>query len=66
MLNFIENYYEVTEQNKEVLRRKMIEEDIRVYNGDKADVNYLVQVGHVLGNKRNHYPNRNCSNSPKR
>ena len=52
MLNFIENYYEVTEQNKEVLRRKMIEEDIRVYNGDKAE------VGHVLGNKRNHYPNR--------
>ena len=58
MLNFVENYYEVTEQNKDLLRRKMIEEDIRAYNGDKVDVNYLVQVGHVLGNKRNRYPNR--------
>ena len=28
MLNFVENYYEVTEQNKELLRRKIIEEDI--------------------------------------
>ena len=50
MLNFVENYYEVTEQNKELLRRKIIEEDIRDYNGDKVNVDYLVQVGKVLGN----------------
>lgn len=33
MLDFVENYYEVTEENKELLRRKIIEEDIRDYNG---------------------------------
>jgi len=50
MLDFVENYYEVTEQNKDLLRRKIIEEDIRDYNGDKVNVDYLVQVGKVLGN----------------
>ena len=44
MLNFVENYYEVTEQNKELLRRKMIEEDIRDYNGDKVNVDYLLAI----------------------
>ena len=58
MLNFVENYYEVTDQNKDLLRRKMIEEDIRAYNGDKADISFLVRIGHVLGNKRSSYPNR--------
>ena len=33
MLNFVENYYEVTESNKELLRKLMIEEDILGYNG---------------------------------
>ena len=37
---------------------KIIEEDIREYSGNKADVDYLVQVGHVIGNNRNRYPNR--------
>lgn len=50
MLNFFTTYYEVTEQNKDLLRRKIIEEDIRDYNGDKVNVDYLVQVGKVLGN----------------
>lgn len=27
MLNFVENYYEVTEENKELLRRQIIDED---------------------------------------
>lgn len=29
MLNFIENYYEVTESNKEVLRKLMVDEDVQ-------------------------------------
>ena len=50
MLNFVENYYEVTESNKELLRRKIIDEDIREYNDVKLDIDYCLQVGHVLGN----------------
>ena len=50
MLNFIDNYYEVTESNKELLRRKIIEEDIREYNDEKLDTDWCVKVGHVLGN----------------
>ena len=50
MLNFIENYYEVTEQNKDLLRRKIIEEDIRDYNGNKVNLKFFIQVGNVLGN----------------
>ncbi len=56
MLNFVENYYEVTEQNKELLRRKIIEEDILGYDGHKANVDFLVQVGKVLGNIANDNP----------
>ena len=41
MLNFIENYYEVTEQNKELLRHKIIDEDILDYNGHKDNVDFL-------------------------
>lgn len=58
MLNFIDNYYEVTEQNIEQLRRQMIAEDIRNYSGRKLDLDFCLQVGHVLGNNRNSYPNR--------
>lgn len=57
MLNFVENYYEVTEQNKELLRQQMIDEDILGYDGHKANVDFLVQVGKVLGNIAN--DNRN-------
>lgn len=49
MLNFVENYYEVTEENKELLRRQMIDEDILGYDGHKANVDFLVQVGKVQG-----------------
>lgn len=50
MLNFIDNYYEVTESNKDLLRCKIIEEDIREYNDEKLDTDWCVKVGHVLGN----------------
>lgn len=42
MLNFVENYYEVTEENKELLRRQIIDEDILGYDGHKANVDFLV------------------------
>ena len=41
MLNFVENYYEVTESNKDLLRKLMIEEDIRNYSGRKLDLNFF-------------------------
>ena len=41
MLNFVENYYEVTEQNKKVLRRQMIDEDILGYDEHKANVDFF-------------------------
>ena len=56
MLNFIENYYEVTEQNKDLLRRKIIEEDIRDYNGNKVNLKFFIQVGNVLGNNSDDNP----------
>lgn len=48
MLNFLKTYYKVTDENKEILRQLMIDEDIRNYAGDPLD-SYL-QVGHVIGN----------------
>lgn len=34
MLNFLKTYYKVTDENKEILRQLMIDEDIRNYAGD--------------------------------
>lgn len=50
MLDFVNHYYEVTEENIESLRHMMIEEDIRDYCNDKLDLDFCVQVGYVLGN----------------
>ena len=49
MLDFVKNYYEVTEENKDTLRQMIIDEDIRDYDDCKFDVSN-VQVGRVLGN----------------
>ena len=55
MLNFFTTYYEVTEQNKELLRKMIIDEDIRDYNGNKFIVD-LLKPGQVLGNNYNNNP----------
>ena len=56
MLDFIEHYYEVTESNKDELRKLMIVEDIRSYTGRTLDLNYFVRVGRVLGNNSDDNP----------
>ena len=38
MLNFLKTYYKVTDENKEILRQLMIDEDIRNYAGDPVDL----------------------------
>lgn len=51
MLDFIENYYEVTENNKEVLRQLMIAEDVQcTYDGDPVSIDKCLWTGYVLGN----------------
>ena len=55
MLDFVENYYEVTEENKELLRRQMIDEDILDYNGHNFRVD-LLKPGQVIGNNYNNNP----------
>lgn len=50
MLDFVENYYEVTERNKELLRQKLIDEDIRNYSGHKVNLDFYLKIGQVLGN----------------
>lgn len=51
MLNFIDNYYEVTEQNIEQLRRQM--EDIQcTYDGDPVSIDKCLWAGYVLGNTK--------------
>ena len=57
MLDFVKNYYEVTEENQARLLQMMIAEDIRRYSGDKIDENYI-SVGCVLGNIVNDDPKR--------
>lgn len=53
MLDFIENYYEVTVSNKEVLRQLMIAEDVQcTYDGDPVKLDKCLCVGYVLGNFR--------------
>ena len=53
MLDFIENYYEVTISNKEVLRQLMSAEDVQcTYDGDPVKLDKCLCVGYVLGNVR--------------
>lgn len=56
MLNFIDHYYEVTEENHDILCHMIKAEDIQYYNGDKIDVDEFVRIGRVLGNPRNNNP----------
>lgn len=51
MLNFLKTYYKVTDENKEILRQLMIDEDICNYAGDPVDLDSYLQVGHVIGNE---------------
>ena len=53
MLDFINNYYEVTESNKEVLRQLMVAEDIQcTYDGDPVSIDKCLWAGYVLGNTK--------------
>ena len=51
MLDFINNYYEVTKENIDQLKHLMEVEDIRFYNGDKFKPEHIL-VGCVLGNNK--------------
>lgn len=50
MLDFAKYCYEVTEENQARLRQLMEREDIRYYGGDKLDLDFMLKIGHVLGN----------------
>lgn len=50
MLDFVKHCYEVTEENQARLRQLMEREDIRYYDGDELDLDFMLKVGHVLGN----------------
>lgn len=39
MLNFIDHYYEVTEENHDILCQMITAKDIRHYDGSKIDIN---------------------------
>lgn len=56
MLDFVNNYYEVTKENVSLLRQMIEDEDIRRYDGRKIDVDDFVIVGKVLGNNRDDNP----------
>lgn len=56
MLDFVNHYYEVTEENIDQLRKLMIDDDIRNPYGIKLSLDYVLQVGHVLGNIDNDNP----------
>lgn len=49
MLDFVNHYYEVTEENINQLRQMIIVENVQRYNGDKFKPED-VQIGRVLGN----------------
>lgn len=49
MLDFVNNYYEVTTGNKDALYRLMVAEDIRKYSGAKVNLDDM-QVGYIFGN----------------
>ena len=56
MLDFVNNYYEITEENIDQLRQMMKADGVRSYKGDEIDFNVDVQVGHILGNVDNDNP----------
>ena len=58
MLNFINHYYEVTNENIDQLKHLMKNEDIQHYGGRKIDIDDFVRIGRVLGNNRNDNPKR--------
>lgn len=65
MLDFVNNYYELTDENKDALYQMMIAEDIRKYNGNKINLNDM-QVGYIFGNiiddnpkRTGYWPSRN-------
>lgn len=49
MLDFVNHYYEVTEENIDQLRQMIIVENIQRYDGSKFKPED-VQIGRVLGN----------------
>lgn len=56
MLNFVKHYYEVTEENHDILCQMIKAEDIRYYSGTKVNVDDFVRIGRVLGNNQNDNP----------
>lgn len=56
MLDFVNNYYEVTKENVSLLRQMIEDEDIRNPRNFRLDLDYALQVGHVLGNITNKNP----------
>lgn len=56
MLNFVNHYYEVTEENIDQLRHLIELEDIRDYGSEKLDLDSVVRIGYVLGNIANNNP----------
>ena len=56
MLDFVNHYYEVTEENIDQLKYLIECEDIRDYGGEKLDLDFDVRVGYVLGNIGNDNP----------
>lgn len=58
MLDFVNNYYEVTDENKDALYQMMIAEDIRKYHGNKINLDDM-QVGYIFGNIIDDNPNDN-------
>ena len=56
MLDFVNHYYEVTEDNIDQLRQLIIDEDIRDPYGSKLILEYALQVGHVFGNINTNNP----------
>lgn len=58
MLDFVNHYYEVTEENIDVLRKLIVDEEIRNISGHKLSplLDMYVKVGYVLGNTRTDNP----------
>ena len=57
MLDFVNNYYEVTTENKDTLYQMMIAENICIYSGRELNLNDM-HVGYVFGNIVDNNPKR--------
>ena len=55
MLDFVNNFYEVTVENKKALWQMIKDQGITLYNSDEFDFDYA-EVGYVLGNIDNQNP----------